>query len=479
LIQEGQVETISAGVREALQNLDWKPAIFLFLGTLWIYAFFLGGTDDHTRAHLSLTRALAGRGTVVVDDYVNQTHDLAYFEGHYYIAKPPGFAFTVTPVWWLLEQIHNDLVFEWRTTTFLFAALPGAASIAVFYCILLALGSPARFAVAASSVVALGTGTFAYSTLFLETPLQVLSLLTALLILLLPIKRGPKALAVGLLIGYAILLHYIVVLCVMPAAMYIGTQPDRAKSLLNFISGLVVPLVGVLVYNFWCFGSPFLFGHFKSAIPQFQQHHEEMVSGLMVPRLEAVWGLLFSASKGLFVFSPFLVFAIVGLVVLWRQHSHRASASLYAGLFAITFLLVSSLPNWQGGMLSGPRYLLPVVPVLAIGIAGVGAIKKTKMRLAVVSMLAFSAAWSIAIWSMLAIVAPFSPEWLANPLFEKHLPDLLNGRIRPTVASVFLGIDGWPSLVLAFIPSALLWAGAWKIARRSLGGEPSEDPEDL
>jgi hypothetical protein len=480
LIDDERLDATPAGVKGALQGVNLRPAVFLFLGTLWIYAFFLGGTDDHTRAHLSLTRALAGSGTVIVDEYVNQSHDLAYFGGHYYVAKPPGFAFTVTPVWWLLGQFHDDLVFKWRATTFLFAALPGAASIAIFYFILLALGSPSGFAVAASTIAGLGTGTFAYSTLFLETPLQVLSILTALLILLLPIKLGPKAFAVGLFMGYAILLHYIVALCVLPMGIYLGTQPERVKTLLIFISGLVVPLVGALIYNFWCFGNPFLFGHFRSAVPQFQQHHEEMVSGLMVPRLEALWGLLFSAGKGLFLFSPFLVFAIVGLVVLWQRSSHRAEASLYAGLFGITFLLVSSLPNWQGGMLSGPRYLLPVVPVLAIGIAGVSAIKKPRVRLTVVSMLVLSAAWSIGIWSMLAIVAPFSPEWLANPLFEKHLPDLLNGRIRPTVASVFLGIDGWLRLALAFVPTALLYASAWKTSKQSHGSDStSEDREDL
>jgi hypothetical protein len=468
-----------AGAQGPFQKHHRRSAICLFLGTLWIYAFFLGGTDDHTRAHLSLTRALAGRGTVIADDFVNQTHDLAYFEGHYYIAKPPGFAFTVAPVWWLLERVNDDLVFEWRATTFLFAALPGAASVAVFYLIFVALGSPARFAVTASSAVALGTGTFAYSTLFLETPLQVLFLLTALLILLLPFKRGPRAFWVGLLIGYAILLHYIVALCVLPVAIFIGTRPRGAKPLLFFISGLVIPLVGVLIYNFWCFGNPFLFGHFRSAVPQFQQHHEEMVAGLMVPRLEALWGLLFSASKGLFVFSPFLVFAIVGLVFLWRHPSHRPHALLYAGIFVVTFFLVSSLPNWQGGVLSGPRYLLPVVPVLAIGIAGVSTIRQPKMKLAVVSLLVLCAGWSIGIWSMLAIVAPFSPEWLHNPLVEKHLPDLVNGRIRPTVASVFLGMDGVMNLALAFVPTALFYAAAWKISRRNPGGESPSDVREI
>ena len=74
--------------------------------------------------------------------------------------------------------------------------------------------------------------------------------------------------------------------------------------------------------------------------------------------------------------------------------------------------------------------------------------------------------WSIGIWMMLTIVAPFSPEWLANPLVEKHLPDLLQGRFRPTIGSLYWGIDGPAGLLLAFGPTALCYGLAWKYARQ-------------
>jgi hypothetical protein len=415
---------------------------------------------------MSLTRALTERGTVIVDAYANQTHDLAFYEGHYYVAKPPGLAFTVAPFWWLFDQIHNDLNFVWRVTTFLFASLPGATSILVFYLILIHLEGTQRFALIASMVVAMGTGIFSYSTLFLEVPLVVLSLLTALLILLRPKGRMPQALLVGLLIGYAVVLHYVVSLCVIPIAVFIGLRAERIRHILPFLLGLAIPLIAVPVYNYLCFSNPLLFGHFRSAVPQFQQHHEEIIARLMVPRLEALWGLTFSASKGLFVFSPFLVLTVVGLIIMCRRPSLRPHALLYSGIFGTTFVLVSSLPNWQGGMLSGPRYLLPVVPVLAIGILGLDCVNPSKWRTVVASMLVLSAAASIFIWATLTIVAPFSPEWLENPFVEKHLPDLIRGQIRPTVSSTFLGIGGLGALALAFAPTALLYGAAWNSSTR-------------
>jgi hypothetical protein len=421
-----------------------KTALQLFFGTFFLYAFFLGGTEDHIRAQMSLTRALAGTGSVVVDEYVNQTHDLAFFEGHYYIAKPPGFAFTVAPAWWLLDRIHQDLNFVWRTATWLFSSLPGAAS--------------------------------SYSTLFLETPLLSLSLLLACYLLLRKHDLPRRAFVIGLLVGYAVLLHYIVALCVLPISVFLGTQTRNPKTLLRFFFGLAIPLTGVLLYNYWCFSDPFMFGHFTSAVPEFQQQHEEMLGGLMLPRPEAVQALLFSASKGLLVFFPFLFVALVGFIAQIKIPDRRPHAMLFLGMFLVTFVLVSSLPNWTGGMLSGPRYLLPVIPVLAIGLAGLNSIKSPRFRAVVFGALALSVVWSTGIWSMLTVLAPFSPEWLANPLLEKHLPDLLQGRLRPNLASVFLGMRGFFSLLPGVLVTTVLYVWAWESSKEIPFQNDCSDP---
>ena len=152
------------------------------------------------------------------------------------------------------------------------------------------------------------------------------SLLASLLVLLHPERPRWTNLLVGGLIGYAVLLHYIVALCALPVAVFVALKTRSRLAVVLFLAGFLVPLSGALVYNYLCFSDPFVFGHFRSAVPEFQDFHEGMIEGFLVPRPQALWGLSFSPSKGLFFFSPALLVATFGLVRLFHCPRHRAQA---------------------------------------------------------------------------------------------------------------------------------------------------------
>jgi hypothetical protein len=93
---------------------------------------------------------------------------------------------------------------------------------------------------------------------------------------------------------------------------------------------------------------------------------------------EAPWvgafGLLFAPSRGLFIYSPALLFGLVGAYELWSGRvplSKAMRAQLLAGLVAaaLTWLLYAS--SWQrwGGWCFGPRYLIETLPVLCLCVA--------------------------------------------------------------------------------------------------------------
>jgi hypothetical protein len=82
------------------------------------------------------------------------------------------------------------------------------------------------------------------------------------------------------------------------------------------------------------------------------------------PVMEAIYGHLLSPSRGIFVFSPFLLFIL--LAILFKFHSYRKEHLLYFSLiwFAIHVVTVSlsdSVP-WWGGHSFGPRLLVDVLP---------------------------------------------------------------------------------------------------------------------
>ncbi len=72
--------------------------------------------------------------------------------------------------------------------------------------------------------------------------------------------------------------------------------------------------------------------------------------------------LLFSPYRGLFLFSPVLVFALIALARNWR----KLSAEEWAGLAAMgaALLLNASYSYWNGGFSWGPRFL--VAPLILI-----------------------------------------------------------------------------------------------------------------
>ena len=89
--------------------------------------------------------------------------------------------------------------------------------------------------------------------------------------------------------------------------------------------------------------------------------------GITLPRWDAFRDLLF-AGRGLLVLTPVLVMAVVG-IVLMRRRGHRAEAWTIAAV-AIAYF-VYNVGYWQpfGGGTPGPRFLIPALPFVALGLA--------------------------------------------------------------------------------------------------------------
>ena len=83
--------------------------------------------------------------------------------------------------------------------------------------------------------------------------------------------------------------------------------------------------------------------------------------------LSRVFGLTLGAGRGLFVYIPLLLLALPGVVWLWQRHK-------MAGLFCLVVLLTfvggyGNWIHWHGGLVWGPRFLVPIVPILMVACA--------------------------------------------------------------------------------------------------------------
>jgi hypothetical protein len=78
-------------------------------------------------------------------------------------------------------------------------------------------------------------------------------------------------------------------------------------------------------------------------------------------------GLLLSPNRGLFVFTPIALLGIIGLVRSFRRLREEPYLPMLAIATTVHFLLISGYAEWVGGWSFGPRYMVDVLPILALG----------------------------------------------------------------------------------------------------------------
>lgn len=109
-----------------------------------------------------------------------------------------------------------------------------------------------------------------------------------------------------------------------------------------------------LAYNAVQFGNPLDSGFLRDTVPGFGS-----------PILTGVTGFLFSPSTSIFLYSPPVVLGVLGLGLLARRD--KRAAWLLSALCALFLCFCGTLGNWIGDRSYGSRYLLVVLPCLAIG----------------------------------------------------------------------------------------------------------------
>lgn len=77
-----------------------------------------------------------------------------------------------------------------------------------------------------------------------------------------------------------------------------------------------------------------------------------------------IWGLLAGPARGLIWYSPILLLGILGAPWFWRQR--RWLLGLIVGFSAVYVLAYGKWFMWHGGYAWGPRFLVPILPCLAL-----------------------------------------------------------------------------------------------------------------
>ncbi len=240
---------------------------------------------------------------------------------------------------------HVAKVMEKLTASFL-----AALSASLLYLLLRRRAEP-RIALLLTLAYAFGTTTWVISSQALwQTGMAEVLVIGALLPLTAPCT-APRALAAGLLLGLiAGNRPPDVILAAALGAYGLFWAGRRRAPLLAAAAAL--PMVVVLLYNLKVAGNVGG-GYGVLGTVRFFQH--DLLTG--------VAGLLVSPTKGLLVFSPFLLFLVLAWRHLPRGREERGlNLAMSAGV--VIQILLYAKTDWRGGLSWGPRYMTDLLPLL-------------------------------------------------------------------------------------------------------------------
>jgi hypothetical protein len=276
------------------------------------------------------------------------------------------------------------------------------------------------------------------------------------------------AVAVGALLGGAVLVDYQSAIALVIVAGYLAARRRRA---LPWIAAGGAPAALLLgCYHWACFGAPWRTGYSFAPDPA----HQQGVLGAIGPNREALAQVLITPDNGLVVLMPWVVLAAVGAVVLWRRRTWRAEAVTCA-LIAVSYVVFvgSLVPEFgRAGSSVGPRYIAVAMPFFAwLAAAALDAIDPTtaagpRATGGVLAALVDDKALlrglahrlilaAVAIMVVATTTLPYWPPEVANPVYEVGFWALGRGHVSPSLGPL-VGLHGVASIVPLYAVVAAL-----------------------
>lgn len=225
------------------------------------------------------------------------------------------------------------------------------------------------------------------------------------------------------------------------AVAALGTAGQRMRVTLITLAGAAIGIVPLLAFNWLAYGSPFEQGYGAKPFD--------------TNPLEGTMGLLFSPSRGLFVYEPWALLGLGGLALARFAKGGRIAARLgtMTLVWILFLILYSTYAEWWGGRVFGPRFLDDLAPVLILGVAfgmSTGAFAHPVMR----ALLWISAGWSLLIFNAAALV--YDQKWDTVPVNVNDDPAKLFNWGDPQWLAVLQAVPAGGMRVVAAIAITLL-----------------------
>ena len=295
--------------------------------------------------------------------------DTFMYNGRQYAAKQPGQFMAGAIIYFFLRLLGLTYLSNYTLTSalvsFFTSSLPTAvAALAVFRIArLFTEGENLQWPLASAILYAFGTTAFTYSGFAYHDTLASAYLVNAFYLIVLLARQQVSernaplvAGAAGALLGITVTTSMLPFFMVCVAGIYL-LSTSRWKVAVAALSGALVGLAPMLIYNASSFGNPLLSPNLAGNYPDSFLHLNLQNS------INKAW--LYTSEITLY--DPIVWLGILGLAFYPR--AWRRERLVIVGLFLAQAFQILNIDT-HGGCHYGPRFLLPVLPFAAIGLAG-------------------------------------------------------------------------------------------------------------
>jgi hypothetical protein len=353
---------ITKNLKATATNMKKLNLLLLFSASLSFFAIFLpaGHLPSDTQYSLATAQSMC-KGSLDISPSENLPYLSKGINGQYYSKYGPGYALMFIPSAIIANhffkltrfnaaQLHQILVSF--TNTFI-----AAICMVLFVTIMRKCTIDFKIIVISSALIASCSLLLPYSKInHSELPSTLLLLLFASVwydCTNLTLKKGAL---IGLIISCLLLLKIgnaisalVIAACCIQCIMS-GRSTKAGISLVIILPFLTLMLL--IALNIYRFGSWSNFGYGP-------EQHE-----FSTPMLEGLLSLCLSPSKSMFLFSPLLIFSIIGAVHAFSEN--KRFHSMIVILFISNLLFYSTWHDWHGGWSWGPRLITPVIILMHV-----------------------------------------------------------------------------------------------------------------
>jgi Domain of unknown function DUF11 len=310
------------------------------------------------QSRVCLSQAIV-HGRLYNDRCLASSFDRSSYGGHLYSDKGPGLSLLELPATAIVAfpPAQHVPVLSLRTWLIRVTSSGIAFLVLAFLIGRLAEGLAPGYGGLALVSFALGTLVAPFAAVnFAELPLAAFGFGAFLLA-----WKGRPLLA-GVLGGTGVLVEYQGALLLVLVGVYVALEGIRPLG--RYVAGALPPVVLLLGYDTLAFGRPWRtsYGYIANVLAS------QQATGLFGVEAPHLFGLysVFSSSGGLLVLSPVLVAAAWGIARLGRLY--RVEAIVCAVVVVVFVLLDAGYFLPYGGLSPGPRFLIPCLPFLAVGL---------------------------------------------------------------------------------------------------------------